>query len=110
MYACGYRMLGIVSITCSSHSVLRYSCRLKAWDLNGAKLAVLDCVLLCCTWGLTLGCVKVNPIEEKLARWTQCQLSGEPLQQPVVADQLGYLFNKDAVIQVCSLCNRTSSV
>ncbi|KAK9844802.1 hypothetical protein WJX74_007036 [Apatococcus lobatus] len=42
---------------------------------------------------------KVNPIEEKLARWTQCQLSGEPLQQPVVADQLGFLFNKDAVIQ-----------
>ncbi|KAK9868399.1 hypothetical protein WJX84_009405 [Apatococcus fuscideae] len=42
---------------------------------------------------------KVNPIEEKLARWTQCQLSGEPLQQPVVTDQLGYLFNKDAIIQ-----------
>ena len=44
--------------------------------------------------------VQVNPIEEKLARWTQCQLSGEPLQQPVVTDQLGYLFNKDAIIQV----------
>ena len=52
---------------------------------------------------------QVNPIEEKLARWTQCQLSGEPLQQPVVADQLGFLFNKDAIIQVAisSCASRT---
>ena len=54
---------------------------------------------------LSLASFQVNPIEEKLARWTQCQLSGEPLQQPVVADQLGFLFNKDAVIQVRKLCS-----
>ncbi|KAK9814475.1 hypothetical protein WJX72_006506 [[Myrmecia] bisecta] len=41
---------------------------------------------------------KVNPAEEKLARWTSCQLSGEPLQPPCVSDELGNMFNKDAVI------------
>ncbi|KAL4440746.1 hypothetical protein ABPG77_000455 [Micractinium sp. CCAP 211/92] len=42
---------------------------------------------------------KVNPEEERLARWTTCQLSGMPLQPPCVADELGSLFNKDAVLQ-----------
>ncbi|KAL4457462.1 hypothetical protein ABPG75_012327 [Micractinium tetrahymenae] len=42
---------------------------------------------------------KVNPEEERLARWTSCQLSGMPLQPPCVADELGSLFNKDAVLQ-----------
>lgn len=42
----------------------------------------------------------MNPEEERLARWTTCQLSGMPLQLPCVADELGSLFNKDAVLQV----------
>lgn len=42
---------------------------------------------------------KVNPEEERLARWTTCQLSGMPLHPPCVADELGSLFNKDAVLQ-----------
>ena len=44
--------------------------------------------------------LQVNPEEERLARWTTCQLSGMPLQPPCVADELGSLFNKDAVLQV----------
>jgi hypothetical protein len=42
---------------------------------------------------------RVNPLEAKLAKWTRCHLSGELLQQPVVADELGSLYNKDAVVQ-----------
>ncbi|KAK9845759.1 hypothetical protein WJX81_001680 [Elliptochloris bilobata] len=41
---------------------------------------------------------KANPLEDKLARWTTCQLSGERLAPPVVADELGHLYNKDAVV------------
>lgn len=41
---------------------------------------------------------KVDPEEERLAKWTACQLSGMPLQPPCVCDELGNLFNKDAVI------------
>lgn len=41
---------------------------------------------------------KVDPNEERLAKWTRCQLSGEPLTPPCVADELGHLFNKDAVV------------
>lgn len=44
--------------------------------------------------------LQVNPEEERLARWTTCQLTGMPLQPPCVCDELGSLFNKDAVIQV----------
>ena len=43
--------------------------------------------------------LQVNPAEEKLAKWTRCQLSGEVLQAPCAADELGHLFNKDAVVQ-----------
>ncbi|KAL6768294.1 hypothetical protein ACKKBF_B38560 [Auxenochlorella protothecoides x Auxenochlorella symbiontica] len=42
---------------------------------------------------------KVNPEEERLARWTTCHLSGEPLSRPIVADELGNLFNKEALLQ-----------
>ena len=41
---------------------------------------------------------QANPLEDKLARWTTCQLSGERLAPPVVADELGALFNKDALL------------
>lgn len=43
---------------------------------------------------------QVNPEEERLARWTSCQLSGMPLQPPCVCDELGSLFNKEPVLQV----------
>ncbi|CAL8469337.1 g8878 [Coccomyxa elongata] len=41
---------------------------------------------------------KVNPEEEKLARWTTCRLSGERLAPPVCADEMGSLYNKSAVV------------
>jgi len=48
---------------------------------------------------------KVNPAEEQLAKFTQCHLSGQPLQPPCVVDELGNLFNKDALLQ--ALLNKT---
>lgn len=47
-----------------------------------------------------LSSIQVNPAEELLARWTTCRLSGLPLTPPCCVDELGYIFNKDAVIQV----------
>jgi hypothetical protein len=41
---------------------------------------------------------KVNPLEELHAKWTRCHLSGELLSPPVVVDELGNVFNKDAVV------------
>eukprot|EP00198_Chlamydomonas_reinhardtii_P006336 XP_001695672.1 predicted protein [Chlamydomonas reinhardtii] len=41
---------------------------------------------------------KVNPEEARLAKWTRCHLSGELLAAPCVADELGNLYNKDALI------------
>ena len=41
---------------------------------------------------------KVDPAEESLARATRCALTGEPLRAPVVADALGALMNKEAVV------------
>ena len=40
---------------------------------------------------------KVNPAEGLHAKWTRCHLSGELLSPPVCIDELGNLFNKDAV-------------
>jgi Rtf2 RING-finger len=42
---------------------------------------------------------KANPEEERLARWTTCQLSGLALTPPIVCDAVGNLYNKEAVIQ-----------
>ncbi|GFH15535.1 ubiquitin-like domain-containing protein [Haematococcus lacustris] len=42
---------------------------------------------------------KVNPAEEQLARYTQCTLSGAPLLPPCVIDELGMLYNKDAMVE-----------
>lgn len=42
---------------------------------------------------------KVNPEEERLARWTTCRLSGMPLNPPCVMDELGNLYNKEAIVQ-----------
>lgn len=44
-------------------------------------------------------CLQINPVEAKLAKWTRCNLSGEPLQPPCVADELGNLYNKDVIVQ-----------
>jgi len=41
---------------------------------------------------------KVDPREVKKAKWTRCQLSGEELSPPCVADCLGNLYNKEAVV------------
>lgn len=41
---------------------------------------------------------QIDPLEQLRARWTRCHLSGEPLAPPVVADALGNLYNKDAVL------------
>lgn len=41
---------------------------------------------------------QVNPREAAIAKWTRCQLSGQPLNPPCVSDELGHLFNKDAVV------------
>ncbi|KAG1664938.1 hypothetical protein FOA52_004460 [Chlamydomonas sp. UWO 241] len=41
---------------------------------------------------------KVNPIEEALGKWTRCVLSGETLAAPVVVDEMGNLFSKEALV------------
>ena len=42
--------------------------------------------------------LQVDPREAQLAKATRCQLSGQMLSPPVAADELGHLFNKDAVV------------
>lgn len=41
---------------------------------------------------------KVDPAEQRLAQYTTCHLSGKPLQPPCVCDELGNIYNKDAVL------------
>lgn len=41
---------------------------------------------------------KVDPNEVKKAKWTRCQISGVVLEPPIVADKLGNLYNKEAVV------------
>lgn len=41
---------------------------------------------------------KVDPVEQRLSLFTTCRVSGEPLHPPCVCDDLGSLFNKDAVL------------
>ncbi|GAX81855.1 hypothetical protein CEUSTIGMA_g9283.t1 [Chlamydomonas eustigma] len=41
---------------------------------------------------------KVNPAEGLYAKWTRCHLTGEPLSPPVCVDELGNVFNKDAIV------------
>lgn len=45
----------------------------------------------------------MNPAEEKLASWMTCRLSGDRLHLPCCADRLGSIFNKEAVLQVCTM-------
>lgn len=59
-------------------------------------------VIICWTVPATS---QVNPAEEMLARATRCRLSGERLQPPCVADELGSLFNKEALVH--ALLNKT---
>lgn len=40
----------------------------------------------------------INPEEARLAQWTTCRISGMPLNPPCVVDELGSLYNKDAVL------------
>ena len=53
---------------------------------------------------------KVNPEEERLAKWTACRLSGMPLQPPCAADELGNLFNKEVVVQALLAKNMPRSL
>ena len=41
---------------------------------------------------------KTDTLDNRATRWTTCCLSGETLQFPVVADALGNLFNKEAIL------------
>ncbi|GAU99778.1 hypothetical protein RvY_10730 [Ramazzottius varieornatus] len=42
---------------------------------------------------------KVDKDAEVAAKWKYCQISQEPLRPPVMADDLGRLYNKDSVLQ-----------
>ncbi|CAI6008039.1 unnamed protein product [Closterium sp. NIES-65] len=42
---------------------------------------------------------KVDPRDTRVASWTHCHLSGEPLTPPCVVDLLGNVFNKEAVVR-----------
>lgn len=42
---------------------------------------------------------KVDENEENFARWSSCQLTGEPLDPPCVCDELGSLFNKEPIVK-----------
>ena len=42
---------------------------------------------------------KVDRRDTMRATWTRCELSGDPLSPPCVADLLGNVFNKEAVVQ-----------
>lgn len=42
---------------------------------------------------------RLDTHSEQVTRWTTCSLSGEPLAPPVVADFLGTLYNKSAVLE-----------
>ncbi|GAC97911.1 hypothetical protein PHSY_005499 [Pseudozyma hubeiensis SY62] len=41
---------------------------------------------------------KVDPELLRQSLWTVCSLSRQPLQPPVASDQLGHLYNKDAIL------------
>jgi hypothetical protein len=42
---------------------------------------------------------KVDPAQQRHARWTQCSYSGHPLTEPIVADEGGALYNKQDLIE-----------
>ncbi|KAI4380590.1 hypothetical protein MLD38_006764 [Melastoma candidum] len=42
---------------------------------------------------------KVDPNEQRLSKWLNCALSGEPLTEPCVIDGLGNVFNKEALVR-----------
>jgi hypothetical protein len=50
--------------------------------------------------------VQVDPAQQRHARWTQCSYSGNPLTEPVVADEGGALYNKADIVQ--GLANKAS--
>ena len=44
---------------------------------------------------------------ERNIKWRLCAMSGEPLRQPIVACELGFLYNKEAVLEF--LLNRAAA-
>jgi hypothetical protein len=43
---------------------------------------------------------RADAADERAAKWTTCALSGEELSAPVVADRLGRLYNKAAILEL----------
>ena len=41
---------------------------------------------------------KVDPAQQRHARWTQCSFSGRPLLPPIVADEGGALYNRQDLV------------
>ncbi|EPS61282.1 hypothetical protein M569_13513, partial [Genlisea aurea] len=48
---------------------------------------------------------KVDPNEVRLSKWVNCSLSYEPLRHPIVMDELGNLFNKEALVEALLMKN-----
>ena len=42
---------------------------------------------------------KADPHEQQKIRWSYCTMSNQPLAEPVVADELGNLYNKEHVLK-----------
>lgn len=42
---------------------------------------------------------KVDPAEVERIKWFTCALSNDKLKEPIVACELGHLYNKEAVIR-----------
>ena len=61
---------------------------------------MLQCLLLaCCDARCVHPQAQVDPKQTAAARWRVCSYSGEPLDAPVVVDELGNMFNKAAVLE-----------
>ena len=41
----------------------------------------------------------MDPAQQRHARWTQCSYSGNPLAEPLVADEGGSLYNKSDLVE-----------
>lgn len=95
----------LYTTACMSQSLVHLLCveKQEPWQvissccLMSTLASDLTSTIACCN---SVNChMQVNPVEAKIAKWTRCNLSGQPLQPPCVADELGNLYNKDAMVQ-----------